>query len=338
MTLLDDARIACDDCGAKDWPTDCTCVHPIPVGNFRPGSDEWNHARANRLGGSEIAAVLGLSSFETRFRLWHAKKGLVTPEPENPQMEWGNRLEPLVLGKFFEGDGRERDNSRTGSYSHPQRPWQLATPDGYLLNGPMLELVEAKTARDDLGWGEPGTGEIPVGYRCQTLWNLDVMGARRCWVPVLIGGSDYREYLIDLDTDADANADLRVMLAAGEQFIADLATGVRPDIDDSEITYQVVRELHPEIEPVDVEVDPELAGAYLDAVINQKEAAARLKGTGARVLDALGTARNAVVDGQRFAYRTAKKKADGSPGVPYITYDQKRMKQLTAKTIQGVSA
>ncbi|MDQ3578214.1 MAG: YqaJ viral recombinase family protein, partial [Actinomycetota bacterium] len=59
------------------------------VGDFAPGSPEWHAARAQGLGGSEIAAVLGLSPWESRFSLWHRKTGTASPVVENDIMYWG---------------------------------------------------------------------------------------------------------------------------------------------------------------------------------------------------------------------------------------------------------
>ena len=50
---------------------------PTVLGWFEPGTSDWHAARANGIGGSEIAAVLGLSPYESRFSLWHRKKGLL---------------------------------------------------------------------------------------------------------------------------------------------------------------------------------------------------------------------------------------------------------------------
>ena len=75
---------------------------PVAVGRFIPGSPEWTEARRTRLGGSEIAAVLGLSPWTSPFTLWHVKAGSVEPEPGNRWTEWGHRLEPVVAAKFLD--------------------------------------------------------------------------------------------------------------------------------------------------------------------------------------------------------------------------------------------
>jgi hypothetical protein len=70
------------------------------VGYFAPGSPPWHAARARGLGGSEIAPVLGLSPWESRFSLWHRKTGLANPVVENDVMYWGKLLERTVREEF----------------------------------------------------------------------------------------------------------------------------------------------------------------------------------------------------------------------------------------------
>ncbi|MGH3923507.1 MAG: YqaJ viral recombinase family protein, partial [Pseudonocardiaceae bacterium] len=83
------------------------------LGYFEPGSPEWHTAREDGLGGSEIAAVMGLSPWESRFSLWHRKAGRLDPVQESPEMEWGKRLEDVIAIKFGECHP-ELDVVRTG--------------------------------------------------------------------------------------------------------------------------------------------------------------------------------------------------------------------------------
>src|SRR5215211_447038 len=149
------------------------------------GSEDWHEARQRRLNGSEIAAVMGLSPFESRFSLWHRKQGAIGPVQQTDEMYWGVQLEPVLRSEW----NRQHPDSavvKTGQWAHQERHWQGGGPDG-LGNG---RLWEGKTARYDDGWGEPGTAAIPVYYRAQVLWYLDVFGYEYCDISVLITGSD----------------------------------------------------------------------------------------------------------------------------------------------------
>jgi putative phage-type endonuclease len=298
----------------------------VHLGAHEPGSEEWDNVRRFRLGGSEVAAVLGLSTWESRFSLFMRKKGLLGPQPDNPLMKWGRLLEPVIHGEFVK-DHPGDWIANPGMYASPDRRWQIANPDALAAD----DLAEHKYIPhvNQQEWGEPGTDEIPVRYRCQVLQYLDVHGLGGIWLAALLGGADFRVYRIEWDQD-----DIDILREEGERFVTDLINDRMPDIDRHSATYQAVRELHPNIVPGSVEVDPELAGDYLAAVIAEKEAKADKEFHGARILDQLGDLRDALVDGARFAYRTHRSR-DGQPGTPFLATDRKRLDQIVyPKTIR----
>ncbi|MFB6626460.1 YqaJ viral recombinase family protein [Streptomyces sp. NPDC056374] len=275
-------------------------LEPTIIGFFEPGSPEWHAARAAGIGGSEIAAVVGLSPHESRFSLWHRKQGLIGPVEETEVMYWGKVHEPGVAARFAELHP-ELLVAPSPTYAAAGRSWQIANPDRKLYGAGPIELLEIKTARDDEGWGEEGTDQIPVYYRCQCLWYLDVLGARRCHVAVLIAGSEYREYLVEYD--ADEAAQLR---DAGVQFMHDLEHGVRPDIDGHSATYQTVRALPEGLDDVNVDILPALRDRFHTAQDAFWLADDELTACKGELLDAIGTGRRAVVGRERVATRTVR--------------------------------
>jgi putative phage-type endonuclease len=276
------------------------------VGYLDPGSDMWLQARANALGGSEIAAVMGLSPFESRFSLWHRKAGRLGPVAETDEMYWGKALEPVIAAEFAR---RHPDLTvaPAGTWRNRERHWQIGAPDGLVGD----DLLEVKTARYDDEWGEQGTDVIPVYYRAQVLWYLDCLGYRRCHIAVLITGSDYREYLVQLD-DA-AMVDVLAMRAAAQEFMGTIAAGQRPEIDGHTATYQAVRELHPDIRPGQVEVPADVALPYLDALVAHRDAEDAKRRASARLLDAMAGTQRATYMGQTIASLASR--GDGDPYV-----------------------
>ena len=265
----------------------------VLLGEFTPGTPEWDAARAGLcITATQIAAVMGCSPWSNRFQLWHKKSGLrVPPFVVTPQIEWGNRLEPAVGAKFID-EHPELGLAPTGTWRHQDRPWQRATPD--LLG---RELVEIKTSPVALEWDQG----VPLHYYCQAQWQLDTLGLDLCHVAVLIAGHDYREYVVEYDaTDAET------MRAAAEEFLGTVRDGRRPDIDDSEITYNTIRVQPDRYDAIDVEIPDDLAELYMSRREYAKAADAEYTEAKSLLLDALGSGRNAVVDGQRVAYRTAR--------------------------------
>jgi putative phage-type endonuclease len=278
---------------------------PIVLGWFEPGSDPWHAARANGIGGSEIAAVMGISPYESRFSLWHRKQGLIGPVEESPQMRWGKKHEPTICAEFAELHP-DAGVVPSPTFAAAGRPWQIANPDRLLVGtkpgtAQPEALLEAKTSRDDEGWGEEGTDQIPVWYRAQCLWYLDVLGVDRCHVAVLIGTCDYREYVVEYDP-----VDALKMREAAAEFMRTLAAGERPDIDGHSATYQAIRELPDGLDDVDVEIPTMLRDRFhaaQDAAWSAEDELTACKG---ELLDHIGTGRRAVCERERVATRQVR--------------------------------
>lgn len=275
----------------------------VLVPRIEVGDPEWLRV----MSASKIAAVLGLSPWESRFSLYHRMTGAVQDEG-NDNTRRGHYLEPAIAA-WFADQHPDWLIEPTGTWLHPHRPWQAATPDrtATLPDGE-VELVELKSSADDEGWGDPGTDAVPVYYRAQVLWQMDVLGLRRCHVAVLLPHLKFQAYVVDYDA-----AEAAFMRNAAEQFLADLRAGNRPPIDDSTATYQVVRELHPDINGEETEVPAGLASEFLDAIDAEHDAKQAARLARARMADAMGSARYAVANQTRIARRQT---TDGC--TPYV--------------------
>ena len=293
------------------------------IQSHEPGSPEWHEQRRLALGGSEVAAVLGISPFESRFSLWHRKAGLAQPIQDSPEMEWGRRLESAILERWVEGndDAYMWLTNRT----YLRDGWMLASPDAIILNPSEdpYAIVEVKHPNYSDGWGEPGTDQIPLYYLTQARWYMHVLDLPVCHFAVLIGACDYREYVVHQDAD-----DVALMIREGRAFLDSITAGERPDIDDSDATYQVVRRLHPEIDPENVEISADMATLIVGANRLAKAAAATRLHAFSTVLDFAGRAKHIDLNGRRIAYRTAKTLRDGTPGAPYLALDKSAEKHL----------
>ena len=157
--------------------------------------------RKRFIGASEAAAACGLSPWCTPYELWSDKTSDQITERSSARMEWGSRLESAVLNKYAE----DLDPT-AGELKAPcefqvsaEYPWMGCTPDGLLPD----RVVEIKTAgfANAREWGEVGTDAVPLQYLLQVTHQMIVTGRKRADIPVLIGGSDYRVYSIELDEE-----------------------------------------------------------------------------------------------------------------------------------------
>lgn len=284
------------------------------LGEFSPGSPAWEAARAGLvITATEIPAVLGLSPWQSRFSLYHRKAGLPAPPFQtNEAMEWGVRLEDAVASKFHDTHP-EWLPMPAGTWRSSARPWQVATPDRLLypitdasdwtgaadLGGEPTAVLEVKTSPQGEGWGDAGSDDIPVYYRAQVLWQLDVLGLETAHVAVLIGGCDYREYEVKYDA-----AEAEVMREAAADFLDDVATGRRPPIDGSDATYQTLRRQPDGVEDDAVEISAALANRYTGARTAETAATEETRLVRGLLLDAMGPALRAECATTPIAYRT----------------------------------
>ncbi|MFS4103837.1 YqaJ viral recombinase family protein [Streptomyces sp. PD-S100-1] len=284
----------------------------ILIGHLTPGSAAWDEARTGlTITATEIAAVVGLSPWMSRFTLWHKKAGLrVAPFEMTPAIEWGNRLEDAVADKW-QDEHPGFIAAPAGTWRHRDRDWQRATPDRLIypqpsgefdLPGQATGLLEIKTSPMGDDWGPDGAEDgVPIWYRCQVMWQMDTLGLRRTNFGVLISGHDYREYTVEYD-----EGEAKILRDAAEQFLDEVRNGQRPPIDSADDTYKTIRVQPDGFDDVDVEIAAEAAARYENAQIASREAAAELTAAKSVVLDLIGTGRRAVCDGRRIAYRIPK--------------------------------
>lgn len=308
-----------------------TAVQVLDAATVAARSDVWLDARRAGVSASEIAAVLGISPWESPFSLYWRKVNDWEIEPSD-EMRAGLILEPAIAEWWAaECDPLQNLTVRpAGLFAAEARPWQLATPDrlvhmvcpacdGTLLlgdldgagvgpcscldgtdGGPPLAVLECKWVPFSWdGWGEPGTDEIPVYYRAQVLWQLDVLDLDEAYLAAL-GPDGFRGYQVRRD-----ETDLTVMRRAGAAFMARLAAGDAPDVDSHAATIRVLKQLHPDVEDIDVPISDALAVEYAAARDALDEAKQRKSLAEAGIRAAIGSGRRAVLaDGTRVATRS----------------------------------
>lgn len=295
----------------------------VLIGHLTPGTPEWDQARTGlTITATEIAAVVGLSPWQSRFTLWHKKSGLATPPFERtPAIEWGIRLEDAVAAKW-QDEHPGYITTPAGTWRHRTRDWERATPDRLIYRQPAdefdlpeqaEELLEVKTAPFGDEWGPDGADDgVPVWYRCQAMWQMNVLGLRRVRFAVLIGGWDYREYTVDYD-----ETEAKILRTAAERFLDDVRHGVRPPIDGADDTYQTIRVQPDGREDVDVEIPAEVAVRYEAAQLQAKNAETELTAAKSDVLDRIGNGYRAVTGERRIAYRTVREDGTTRALMPY---------------------
>lgn len=178
---------------------------------------QWLEERRRGIGGSDIAAVLGLSPWKTAYQVYQEKRKEVDDWKGNEATDWGKRLEPVLRQWYSDTTGRAvRVPEKI--LCHGRYPYMLASLDGFTDD---KRIVEIKTARHGKGWGQPGTNEIPDYYALQCQHYMVVTGFEVTDVPVTIGGGSPELYEVPADREVqemilDAAADFWRRVEAGD--------------------------------------------------------------------------------------------------------------------------
>ncbi|RTK95947.1 MAG: hypothetical protein EKK64_05335 [Neisseriaceae bacterium] len=181
--------------------------------------------RSRGIGGSDVAAILGISPWVTPLQLYMTKRGEIEPQATNKSMHWGNILETPILEEYSRVTGNKVE-AVADTILHPEHNFMLANIDGR-VNDDLI--VEIKTASRSDGWGAEGTDEVPDYYLTQVHHYMTVTGAKQCDVAVLIGGNDFRMYHVYADAEMS-----QMLIDAETKFWKMVQDGVPPDIQTTE--------------------------------------------------------------------------------------------------------
>ena len=158
---------------------------------------EWLEWRRHGLGGSDAAAVVGLSSYGSPFTVFASKVGLLPDSEPTRRQRVGQLLEPVIAALFHEDTGLHVVGEQTWC-THPELDWARCTVDGFGARSPQAvigDLLGTHQAKSDARFGWP---EVPVNIRAQCVWEMAVTGLEHCWLSVLHGGFQFKVYELDL--------------------------------------------------------------------------------------------------------------------------------------------
>lgn len=271
---------------------------------------DWHAWRSEGVGGSDIAALLGLSSFSSPYKLWCEKVGLLPPTESTPRQRIGQRMEPVLAAEFHDATGLWIAGSQTWC-EHAEHRHRRCTVDGFVydsLHDPTLDGIQLGTweAKTDGRYGWPDGP--PANIRAQCVWQMGVTGVEHCWLTVMFAGFRCETFEIDWDAEG-AKADWDLMCERADRFWFDhVCTGNPPPIDGSDATADAIATIWPEHTP-GVAVDLDDLAEQLTERADLKEA---IKADKARLAE-LDNAIKA---------RLADAELGTVAGVPLLTYRQ----------------
>lgn len=156
--------------------------------------------RAKGLGGSDAAALAGVSRWRTPLTLYYEKRGELPrtdPSEKKSWLEWGLLLEPH-LARYWAARTAKKIR-KAALVRHPTYKQLLGHPDYWIYEPESRDVLEIKTAMGAkrTTWINEG---IPLEYYLQVQWYLLCSPrARKAVVAVLFGGNEFDAFEIAPD-------------------------------------------------------------------------------------------------------------------------------------------
>jgi putative phage-type endonuclease len=138
---------------------------------------EWLDARRQCIGGSDVAAILGLSRWRSPWDVYMSKMKPIEGVDEPRHMARGRFLERAVAEWYAAEHQARLSFTNPFHLIHGPEPWMAASPDA--LVNEFAWGLECKTSRSLFGWGEQGSDKVPVEYSLQCHWYMACTGLER---------------------------------------------------------------------------------------------------------------------------------------------------------------
>ncbi len=174
-------------------------------------TEEQREARKAGIGGSDVAALLGISPWKTPYKLWLEKTGRIIEDDISyaNHIKFGNYFEPSVGSWFSAESGKKLKPKKDEMLVHSTIPYLFANVD-FEIDGENA-ILECKTSLGDNGWGN-GTNEIPMYYLTQIAHYCLVGNFDKAYIAVVFASKREMRYYI-----YDKNLELETKLLAKEK-------------------------------------------------------------------------------------------------------------------------
>lgn len=161
---------------------------------------EWLQQRTKGVGGSDVAAIMGLSPWRTPLQVWLEKTGREQTQDisDKPYVAFGNTMEP-VIGKWYAERFPTFTVRRVNAICQSiTRPWAQASLDYEVNDGRRWGVLEIKTARTAQDWQDG----VPDYYLTQVTHYMSVTGRPFADVAVFFRDAcEYKVFRVERDPE-----------------------------------------------------------------------------------------------------------------------------------------
>lgn len=208
-------------------------------------TEEQLKLRKQGIGGSEIAAIVGLNPFSGPLEVYLAKTEGRAFEG-NFHTERGTFLEDGAARWWAHRNGATM--REVGTIQHPDAPIVMCTPDrlAKLPDGSELDVsVKVPSRRSEEHWGENGTDDVPEQYLVQLQWELFILAKLEGITRGVIVApfDDLAAYPVAADLELQG-----MLVSAAEKFWMDhVEKRVPPPVDGSDFSSEWLQKRFPRV-------------------------------------------------------------------------------------------
>lgn len=157
--------------------------------------EDWLAQRRKTIGGSDAAAIVGLSHYSTAYTIFMDKTGRLPDKPDTEAMRLGRDLEDYVAKRWQEETGKKVRRLQAMLYN-PLYPFAHADVDRMVIGEDAG--LECKTT-STLDVKQFKGVEFPEKYYAQCVHYMAVTGAKRWYLAVLVFGRGFFEFTLERD-------------------------------------------------------------------------------------------------------------------------------------------
>jgi putative phage-type endonuclease len=164
-------------------------------------TEEQLKLRRKGIGGSDVAAIYGISRYKTAFRVYQEKMGYALPQEMTEAQRHGHIMEPIILNEYQNKTGYNLHRSPPTIFSQ-EYPWMLANLDAYDSEGYIIDAKYFHWSRKK-EFGEPGTSEMPHDILLQMVHYAIVCNAEKVDVAVFFDRPELFVYTYERDEELE---------------------------------------------------------------------------------------------------------------------------------------
>lgn len=210
-------------------------MHHIPTKDM--SREEWLALRRKSLGGTDAAAVVGLSKWSTPYTVWADKTGRLPGKEESEAMRIGRDLEDYVAKRWCEVTGKKVRRENFILYND-KYPFAHANVDRMVVGeNAGLECKTTSTLNVHQFKGQ----EFPEKYYAQCVHYMAVTGADRWYLAVLVLGREFYAYTLERD-----EAEINALMSAEAEFWKLVESDTPPTPDGEEPTTDAITTIYAE--------------------------------------------------------------------------------------------